>query len=436
MTTRDLMEKRATLVQEMRKITDSPNGDGGDLSAEQAEKFNTMKSQLEAAEKQIERQRLVDDAERRMNGEPLNGNGDHKLETELRSFSLRKAICSMIPDLAHTVDCGRERELSAEIAKRAGRPFQGVAVPMSVFHQPIEKRVITTLLPAGGPGGNLISTDYLGDQYIDRLRAALVIRRLGARVLSGLVGNVTIPQLSVSSTSGWVAENAALSFSDFEHDPVTLAPKHVGCITEFSRNLLLQTSPDVEDLLRSDFAKQLAEAIDKAAIKGGGSNEPVGILATSGIGSVSLGTPDGGQITWAGVISLISEVEIDNAIGSAFLTNPKAVKKMRSVAKVSSTDSVMIQESPNELAGYPLVSTNNVPSNLVEGSSGATLSAIIFGNFGDLLLGYWSELDVLVNPYETTAYTKGNVQVRGMATCDVKLRHPESFAAIQDMITT
>jgi HK97 family phage major capsid protein len=201
---------------------------------------------------------------------------------------------------------------------------------------------------------------------------------------------VVIPKLDVSSTAGWVAENAAISATDFEHDPVTLAPKHVGCLAEFSRNLLLQSSPDVEDLLRSDFAKQLANAIDAAAINGGGSNEPVGILATSGIGSVSLGTPDGGAPTWAGVISLIAEVEIDNAVGGAFLTNPKAVKKMRSTAKVSSTDSVMIQESPNMLAGYPLVSTNNVPSNLVEGSSGATLSALIFGDFSDMLLGYWS----------------------------------------------
>lgn len=433
MTTRDLLEKRASLVSEMRNITTSANGDGGDLSAEQAEKFNTMKTQLESVEKQIERQRLLDETERRMQGEPLNGNGDHHLDDALRDFSLTRAIAGAA---GLNVDWSRERELSSEIAKRAGRPFQGVAVPMSVFHKRVERRVITTAAPAGGPGGNLIAEDYRGDQYIDRLRAALVIRRLGARVLSGLVGDVTIPRLDVSSTSGWVAENAALSFSDFEHDPVTLAPKHVGCITEFSRNMLLQTSPDIEDLLRSDFAKVLANAIDAAAIQGGGSNEPVGILATGGIGSVSLGTPDGGSATWAAVIALIAEVEVDNAMGSGFLTNSKVVKKLRSTAKVSSTDSVMIQESPGELAGYPLAVTNNVPSTLTEGASGATLSALIFGNFADLLLGYWSELDVLVNPYSEVAYTKGNVLVRGMATCDVKLRHAESFAAIQDMITT
>ena len=196
MTLRDLLEKRANLVKEMRTITTSANGDGGDLSAEQSQKFDALKSQLEGVEKNIERQRLMDEVERRMSGETITGNGDHRLDDASRDFSLTRTIAGAA---GLNVDWGRERELSAEIAKRAGRPFQGVAVPMSVFHQPVEKRVLTTLLPAGGPGGNLISTDYRGDQYIDRLRAALVVRRLGARILSGLIGNVTIPKLDVSS---------------------------------------------------------------------------------------------------------------------------------------------------------------------------------------------------------------------------------------------
>ena len=93
----------------------------------------------------------------------------------------------------------------------------------------------------------------------------------------------------------------------------------------------------------------------------------------------------------------------------------------------------MIMEDPGQLAGYPMASTNLVPSNLSKGT-GNNLSALIFGNFNDLLLGYWSEFDLLVNPYESTAYAKGNVQVRGMLTMDVAVRHPESFAAITDLI--
>ena len=71
---------------------------------------------------------------------------------------------------------------------------------------------------------------------------------------------------------------------------------------------------------------------------------------------------NGAVITWDAVIDLIAEVEIDDAEGSAFLTNPKAIKSARKVAKVTSTDSVMVMEGPGQLAGYPVASSTLVPS--------------------------------------------------------------------------
>ena len=121
MKTTDLLERRTRLVADMRSITQTPAGDGGDLSAEQATKFDTMKAELQTLEKSIDRQRLIDEAERRMTGEQITGTGDNRLDTEMRDFSFRRAILSQIP--GHTEDCGREVELSGEISRRAGRPF-------------------------------------------------------------------------------------------------------------------------------------------------------------------------------------------------------------------------------------------------------------------------------------------------------------------------
>ena len=103
-----------------------------------------------------------------------------------------------------------------------------------MFRKKLERRVTTTALPVAGPGSNIISTDYRGDLYIDRLMSRLVVRRLGATVLSNFVGNVEIPRLMTSATTGWVAEHPALTPSDQEHDQVTLSPKHAGGIVEFS----------------------------------------------------------------------------------------------------------------------------------------------------------------------------------------------------------
>jgi len=420
MNLRDLNETRARIVAEMRGITDKPMGDGGDLNAEQAQRFDTLKGDLSGIEKRIERQAFMDEAERRASGVPVTGTGDHTFDQECRSFSLVKAIAAAS---GLNVDAGRERELSAELERRSGRKAEGIMVP----YQVMERRVLTTAAPSGGPGSNIITTDYKGEMFIDRLRAAMVVRRLGARVITGLVGNLAIPGLKASATAGWVAENSALTPSDPQYRQVTMAPKHAGGIVEMSRNMLMQSSPDVEQLLRDDLSKILAEAVDRVAIKGGGSNEPSGILATSGIGDVPIAAT-GGNLTLDHVVDLIAKVEGNNTEGTAFLTNSK-VKAHASKQKDAQSHPYGMAEY---FKGYPLAITNLVPSDLTK-STGTNLSALIFGDFTDLIMGFWSELDILVNPFESTAYSKGNVQVRAMMTCDLAVRHAESFAAIKDI---
>ena len=423
MNTRSLIERRAALVAEMRGLTSSPAGNAGDLSAEQSTKFDALKGELEGLEKRIARQQLVDEAERRMQGEKISGTGDTRLDESLRNFSLRRAICSQVPDLAAQVDCGREKELSAEIARRSGYAFNGMAVPMQIFQ--LERR---TLVGGGGSpdsgGINLIPTDLRADQFIDMLRAKMVVRRLGARVLSGLVGNLDVPKQASAAGSAWVDEDTALTAGDPSFQKISFTPNHCGCLSEFSRNMLLQSSPDIEQLLRMDFAKSLANALDVAALNGAGGSEPTGILNTSGLSTVA------GPVTWTAILSMIETVEESNTDGTGWTTTPGMKRLLRSTAKVSSTDSVMVMETAGELAGYPLLTTTNAPAGL---GSPPESDALIFGDWSDLLIAIWSELDILVNPFETAAYRRGNVMVRGMMTVDLAPRHIESFCAMTNV---
>jgi hypothetical protein len=53
--------------------------------------------------------------------------------------------------------------------------------------------------------------------------------------------------------------------------------------------------------------------------------------------------------------------------------------------------------------------------------SGSSLSAMIFGNFSDLVVGQWSSLDVLFDPYtgSSTGYTAregGNTNLKSGTT--------------------
>lgn len=368
---------------------------------------------------------FVDDADRRSTGQPVPGTGDTHLDRMADGVGILDAVRAQMggTDAA----AGRAREISQELERRSGRKAQGMFWHMG---QPMEQRTLTTALPVAGPGGALIPTDYRPDMFIDRLRNATRVRALGATVLAGLSGNVVIPRRKASMVAGWVAENSPLNVSDPAFNGVSLTPKHAGLITEYSRNMIMQASPDVEALARQDMALILAELLDAAAISGTGTgNQPLGILNTAGIGSVSMGT-NGGAVTFDALADLMGAVVDANVSGAAmgYLTNTKV---RRAAAKLKTTYGeplgldVMFQGERAEFS-------NLMPSTGTKGT-GTGLSSAIYGNWSDLLIGVWSELDILVNPYLSSSFQSGNVSIRAMMTVDVSVRHPESFAAITDI---
>ena len=410
---KDLRQKKTALVKEMRGLANAQ-----EMSSEQETRFDSLKTELETIEKKIDRQEYLDALDREQRTAADDQGSEYG--QEVRNYSLLKAMAGAA---GMNVDNGREREISQELARRSGRTPQGIFCP--VENLPVETRQwtgISTTVPGAGPGSNITPTDYRPSMFIDALRANLVIKKLGCTILSGLSGNLEIPKLKNSGTGYWVAENAAVTVSDMQFEKVTLTPHHAGALTEISRQMLMQSSPDVESLVRNDFSAILAQAVDIAALNGAGSDDPTGLFNIATVNEVDIS--DGW--TWAKVLGFIEEVQKDNSEGNAWVSRAEVVKTLRSTVKESAvliTDgdaepvsADYLMDGPNSLAGYPLVSTQNVPAN-----------QIAFGKWSDLILGMFGPLDVLVNPYESTAYTKGNIMVRLMLACDVKVRHAESF---------
>ena len=345
---------------------------------------------------------------------------------EERDYSFIKAVRGLVNGSGLQ---GLEREVSEEIAKRTGREARGFYAPDTFWGG---KRDLT--VGTDSAGGFLRPTDHLGDQFVDALRARLVFSELGARFMTGLRGDVAIPKLATGVSAGFVAENGATSEVNAVFSQITMSPKSLGAFTDVSRLLMVQSDPSVEQIVRDDLLNAIAQKVEDVAIEGGGSNEPTGITGTSGIGSVAIGT-NGGDLTWAAITSLVKEVEVDNAAINgntlAYLTNPKVKSHMASTSKVASTDSVMLLDAPwDSLYGYKLAVTNNVPSDLTKGTLDPA-SAMIFGDFSQLMLGFFSTPDVLVDPY--TAGSTGAVRIRVMQEMDVAVRHAQSFAACLDI---
>jgi len=350
---------------------------------------------------------------------------------EANQFSFLRAIRSEL-----TGDWGAagfEREVIIATKQRARkmgrRDYLGLAIPPDILSY---KRDLT--VGTNSAGGYTVATNLLASSFIDILHNAMQVVNLGATSLTGLVGDVAIPKNSTAATGYWVAEGGDITESAPAFAQVTLSPKTVGGLTDLTRRLILQSSIDVESFVRRHLATILALAIDLAAINGSGSsNQPTGILQTSGIGSVVGGT-DGAAPEWADVVDLESAVSLDNAaIGSlGYLTNSKVVGKLKQTEKASNTGKFVLEKN-NELNGYKLAMSNQVPSDLTKGSS-SNCSAIIFGNWADLLIGTWGGLDVVVD--RSTFSASGGVRIAVFQDVDIAVRHAESFAAMQDVLTS
>ena len=406
----DLREARALKVAEMRAMLAKAEQEKRSLSADETARFDALKGEVQTLESDEQRAQFMADMERRQAGDPVADKPAAQLEQRV---SLLKVLQSAMEGRSLT---GAEAEFAAEAERRTGRKAQGVFVPMSLF----EQRANTTTTAAA-----LVGTDHRADLYINPLRNALLARRLGVRVLSGLHGNVSVPKHGTGLSVGWVAENASLPESDMAPDSVTLTPKHAGGVTEVSRQAIQQSSPDIEALIREDFSFAIARAIDSALIKGGGPNEPKGVLSTSGIQTANLAT-----LNWANVSAMIGKLEAVNAnvASSAWLVSPTAAGALRTTLKSASAGANYLLQD-GRLGELPVHVTNQVPS-----TGGATPKNIaILGDWSQVMLGVWSEADLLINQFAEGPYKRGAVLIRIMATVDIAMRHPEAFVVASDL---
>ena len=407
----ELKQKRAGLEAEIEKITSK-----ADRSADENSAFDKLMAELKDLDAQIEREQAVE----RFTASRANEAGPViiPVRKSYKDYSFRKAIYEMAYRGGLT---GLEKEMHEE-AMRTNPGIQGIGVPEFIINSRAD------LAAASSP---VVATETR--DFIESLKAKLVIVQAGARMLTGLTGNLSIPT-QTSGAAAWEAENGDANDFAMSLSNKTMSPKRLAAYQSLSKQLLIQSSYDVEQILRNDMTTAVALALDDAAIEGGAANTPTGILNTSGIGSVT-GGATGAAPTWANIVELEREVAVDNAdIGAlAFLTNPKVRAKLKATA-VGTDQRMVWSESGNSLMGYPVYITTQVPSDLDKGATTGVCSAIIFGNFNDLMIGQWGGIDLTIDPYTLAA--KAQVKVVINSYWDVLIRNAASFAAMKDALTT
>jgi len=331
-------------------------------------------------------------------------------EKEVRSYSFLNVVNALASrDFSKA---GLELEASQEIAKRLGKDPQGLFVPYDV--QASGKRDLTT--QDATQAGYLVQNEY--GSFIDYLYKSMFTSQAGATVLSGLQGDLLIPKQTGSATGYWVNEGVAPTASNLTTGQVSLVPRTLGTYSDLSRKLLIQSSPSIEGLVRADLAKRMGIALDTAALSGAGATEPMGLDNITGVGSVTWATT--ATPTWGEIVDLETAVAVDDALlGSLnYVTSASLRGELKQIKKDAGSGDFVIEG--NSTNGYPVIPTNICASN-----------KMYFGNWSDLLIGYWGNgLDILTDPYTNSA--SGTVRIRVLMDADIAVRHAESFAIGSD----
>ena len=417
MKTFELKQKRKECEQAISKaVSDSDTAKLAELRKEHA-KFGELIEGAELVEK-------AEASETRSAKQTTIGEGKEERRA-IDGFSLLRAIegaRAAAKGEKCDVDDGMEREVAQEIRKmRPDKEFKGIAIPTEA----LEKRVTTTT-SANVENSGILQTVNRTDLMLPKLRDSLVMRRVGARILTGLVGNVAIPAVNDTNTADWVAEDGSLTEKNYGFTPAaSLSPKTVGAYYNLSRRLLIQSSVDVEQLVRDELTQQLVHALDNAALADTDvTNAPMSVFNITGI--ADRGNLDAGVSPFAGVLAEVAKFMDSNIIregtdasGIGLVTNHNVYRRL---ATQFLTGTAVSQWALMRNEGISPLFSNIIPTT----SSGEN-AKYLMGDFSEMFIGYWSGIDILVNPYADSVYAKGGLLVRAMMDADITVRRKSAI---------
>jgi HK97 family phage major capsid protein len=436
---KELKEERASLIESLQKIDKIADDEKRALTADEQKSWDDVNAKVKSFDEEIVRAEQREQYEKESASREINKRQESKEKREVKNYSFLKAIRMAMDGKLDGKEDGFYIEMHQEAEKEARAAgikngISGFGIPGFVVN---EKRILTatgTTAVSLDQGGVSIPTELRG--FIEYLKDALVVQQLGAQMLTGLQGNISIPRGKTIATAAWEGENDDTDETSPTFESVTASPHRLAAYAQLSKQLIMQSSLPMEAYIQGLLAYAVANKLESAAITGTGLNDiPKGILNTTGIGTVAIAAV-GGPPLYTHLLALEKEVDIDNALMGklGYLMNAKVKAKLKNTKLDAGSGLFLLGQDSKTLNTYPYAVTNLVPSNLTK-STGADLSAMIFGNFEDLIMCQWGGLDITVDSTSLAMAKAGKVGIVINSFWDIIIRHAASFAACVDVDT-
>lgn len=290
----------------------------------------------------------------------------------------------------------------------------------------------------GSAGGFLVPTEF-SREIIELLMAQAVVRKSGATVLPMNSNVLNVPRLSGGATASYVGENTNLTKSEQTFEQLTLTAKKLATLVPISNDLIRDSSPAADAVVRNDIVSALALREDLAFIRDDGTNnKPRGLrYAANGSNVFAANATVNAANTISDLTKAIRQVVGSNArmVRPAWYLSARTWAYLYGLTDANSNLIFRAELDQGRLMGYPFYISTQIPENL---GTGANQSEVYFGDAADYVIGENQELIVDVSTEAAyhdgtsvvAAFSLDQTVIRAVARHDFGLRHDRSVAVI------
>jgi HK97 family phage major capsid protein len=451
-----LKEERGAKIKEMDAILDKAEKENRGFNPEEKAKYDGLKAEVEGYK---ERFVALEEKEKRdletvstvgivssgMTSASNKRGAEGERDQALNKFSWKRALSI---GLRQEQLSGAEKELDSierqHIMDGGGAEMMNgsIMVPADAFKRSrVQKRDMDATTATAAPnneGSFTIQTNVEG--IVDVFLPEMVIGKLPVMTMNNLRGNVQFPQAQTAPSAGYNTENGTATEKSPKLAKLNLSPKRCSAYIQLSNQLLMQSESNIAKYANRFLVSASAIEFEKAALKGGGSNEPSGILSSTsnyvnlfaGDAANNATNAAGARLVWADWVKLVTSPKaVNSPDGQAYVTSPAMKGRAQITPRQSGgvEGNFILNNYNSGINGYPVYGTTNLPDTFSKGGS-VVLSAVIFGDWSNLLLCGWGGLEIGVDPYTSMKEAITNVILNSYN--DVGVLNPNAFAAIKD----
>ena len=254
-------------VNEEEQVVEEPIKEEMNDEAEEIRAAGELAGEEELAEECIKGKKSLEDFKNLVKSKRnINSNKNDKKDIQMKKyFSISKAIRNACSQYKGDVSKDLETQVIAD-NKRA----LGIGEEYDVV---ISRRA---LAPTATNGQELITGEYLPQEFVPALRPATALSKTGYRIIPSTGHSVSFAVVTQGSTAKMYDLDGNLEDGDLKFATKELKPRKAGVCVPIPYSLLLQARPEIDAIVSDDIVKALDELKDKMALIGTGeNNEPV-----------------------------------------------------------------------------------------------------------------------------------------------------------------